>query len=60
MSEKFSAEVSPTLAVDAPLSQIASIKPNLKPRSMDDNSVKQMSTLLFKNLANLDYLAAIQ
>ncbi len=27
---------------------------------MDDNSVKQMSTLLFKNLANLDYLAALQ
>jgi len=27
---------------------------------MDDNSVKQMSTLLFKNLANCDYLATVQ
>jgi lipoyl(octanoyl) transferase len=35
-------------------------KPNLKPPSMDDNSVTPMSTLLFKTLGTLDYLAAVQ
>ncbi|MGZ8465493.1 MAG: hypothetical protein ACXWXT_08110, partial [Candidatus Binatia bacterium] len=73
MSEKFSAAVPQTVAVDARCCQIVSMQLtlatepgnstwqlNLNPRMMDDNSGKQMSTLLVKNTGRLEYLAAIQ
>lgn len=60
MREEISREIALTLAAGTPCCQIPVKQLTLKPRMMDGNSVKPMSTLLYKNLGCVDYLAAVQ